>query len=231
MKKTAFTLAEVLITLVIIGVVAALTIPNLMQKYTDQETVKKLQKFYSNLSNAYSLAVKDNGPVDEWNLDGRTGTGSAQVYEILFKPYFKISRNCMLNKSEKCVPDTPYKNISGSSQYQWYVNDTHYKIVLDDGAHVWWSVNNSGTGFYINYDVNGKKEPNKWGIDTFEFWVNKGKMVPQGAGSRYNVSYYCSPNTDYVNGGLVCTAWVIYKGNMDYLHCNDLSWTGKDKCK
>ena len=29
----------------------------------------------------------------------------------------------------------------------------------------------------------------------------------------------------------VFTAGVIYNGNMDYLHCNDLSWHGKTKCK
>ena len=61
-----FTLAEVLITLVIIGVVAALTIPNLLQKYQEQATVKKVQKFYSTLSNAYSIAMKENGPASEW---------------------------------------------------------------------------------------------------------------------------------------------------------------------
>ena len=28
-----------------------------------------------------------------------------------------------------------------------------------------------------------------------------------------------------------CTAWVITNGNMDYLHCDNLSWQGKHKCK
>ena len=88
-KKRAFTLAEVLITLVIIGIVAALTIPNLMQKYTEQATVKSVQKFYSNLSNAYNLAMKENGPVGEWGLTGQDEQSAAKIYEILIKPYFK----------------------------------------------------------------------------------------------------------------------------------------------
>ena len=51
-NKKAFTLAEVLITLTIIGVIAAITIPNLMQKYTKHQYVVGLKKAYSELSNA-----------------------------------------------------------------------------------------------------------------------------------------------------------------------------------
>ena len=80
-RKNGFTLAEVLITLVIIGVIAALTIPNLMQKYQEQTTVKKVQKFYSTLSNAYSLAVKENGSVKDWGLRaGYTFEGAEKIY-------------------------------------------------------------------------------------------------------------------------------------------------------
>ena len=51
-RRTAFTLAEVLITLTIIGVIAALTIPNLMQKWHDHADVQKVKEAYSILNNA-----------------------------------------------------------------------------------------------------------------------------------------------------------------------------------
>ena len=53
LKRAAFTLAEVLITLGIIGVVAALTLPTVISNYKKQVTVPKLQKAYSTINNAF----------------------------------------------------------------------------------------------------------------------------------------------------------------------------------
>ena len=57
----AFTLAEVLVTLTIIGVVSAMTIPTLHQRHTEQATIKKVQKFYSTMFQAYQRAVSEHG--------------------------------------------------------------------------------------------------------------------------------------------------------------------------
>ena len=65
-KKAAFTLAEVLITLGIIGVVAAMTIPVLIGNYRKNATVAKLQKFYSVMNQAIKLAEVDNGEPSMW---------------------------------------------------------------------------------------------------------------------------------------------------------------------
>lgn len=65
-KKLAFTLAEVLITLGIIGVVAALTLPALISNYKKQETTARLKKFYSTMSQAIILSENDNGSSKEW---------------------------------------------------------------------------------------------------------------------------------------------------------------------
>jgi len=74
-KKNAFTLAEVLITLGIIGVVAALTMPSLITNYQKKQTVVRLQKAYSALSQAVKLSQAQNGDVQDWNWDyGPTGT-------------------------------------------------------------------------------------------------------------------------------------------------------------
>lgn len=59
--KFGFTLAEVLITLGIIGVVAALTIPNLLAHYQKQQTVIKLKKIYSNLQQSIRMATEEYG--------------------------------------------------------------------------------------------------------------------------------------------------------------------------
>lgn len=63
LKKTfAFTLAETLIVMGIIGVVAALTIPNLNSATADKEKVAKVQKLYSNLNDAFGRAQAVYGP-------------------------------------------------------------------------------------------------------------------------------------------------------------------------
>ena len=59
--KKGFTLAEVLITLGIIGVVAAMTIPTLMTKYAKQRTETQLVKFYSMMNQTLRMSVADNG--------------------------------------------------------------------------------------------------------------------------------------------------------------------------
>ena len=67
MKKSfAFTLAEVLISLGIIGVVAAMTLPALVQKKTNSEVEAKLKKIYSAMNQAILLSEIDNGPKEYW---------------------------------------------------------------------------------------------------------------------------------------------------------------------
>ncbi len=65
-KKAAFTLAEVLITLGIIGIVAAMTLPTLVQKKTNSEVEAKLKKIYSSMNQAIILSEIDNGPKEYW---------------------------------------------------------------------------------------------------------------------------------------------------------------------
>ena len=70
-KVLAFTLAETLIVMGIIGVVAALTIPNLNSSTGDKEKVVKVKKIYSNLNDAIGRAQAVYGPVEEW-VNGKT---------------------------------------------------------------------------------------------------------------------------------------------------------------
>ena len=77
----------------------------------------------------------------------------------------------------------------------------------------------------------------KVGVDIFYFklFYNKG-FVPTGALSmvpKYSEPFEqaCNRKSTSQYNGRACTAWVIYNENMDYLHCDDLSWGGKHKCK
>ena len=227
----AFTLAEVLITLVIIGVVAALTIPNLMQKYTEQTTVKKVQKFYSNLSNAYSLALKNNGTVKEWGITGYNTESAEKIYQTLFKPYFKIAKNCGTTNTGNCITNGWEKYRDNNPAHQPGSSKSYYKISLEDGMTVYFRARTEArANIYVYFDTNGAKNPNTWGEDLFLIFILNDKVFPSGnqsgAYSKYPFVPYCT-NKQY---GYGCTAWVVYKGNMDYLHCDGLTWNSRS-CK
>ena len=233
-NKFGFTLAEVLITLTIIGVIAALTIPNLMQRYQEQTTVNKVKKFYSTLSNAYSQAQKEYGTADEWGVNNTTEDASNKIYGLLFKPYFKISKNCGTNNSGGCIPNVVYKQLNNVNRIPYATTTTwgyYYSLILNDGSLVWFR---SGDNVFIFIDVNGKKEPNKIGVDMFVFSIkyNNSNIIQFGDYTGNNqLANYVNSNCLNKSIGWGCSAWLIYKGNMDYLHCNDLSWNGKNKCR
>ena len=66
--KKGFTLAEVLITLGIIGIVAAMTLPTLIQKYQDKSDYSQLQKVYSQLLQATLSVEQEYGSISEWGM-------------------------------------------------------------------------------------------------------------------------------------------------------------------
>ncbi|MCM1339485.1 MAG: type II secretion system GspH family protein, partial [Muribaculaceae bacterium] len=83
--KAAFTLAEVLITLGIIGVVAAMTIPNLMTSYRKHVIETRLQKFYSTMQQVYKLSELDNDGAESWDYS----LSSQAFFNKYYKNYLK----------------------------------------------------------------------------------------------------------------------------------------------
>ena len=246
----AFTLAEVLITLVIIGVVAALTIPNLMQKYQEQATVKKVQKVYSNISNAYAMAIKDNGLADEWDWGGLASPEGAQNALSKISPYLNKIKLCTNRNNPEsgtfCPEYVVFKSLDGSQAPAANYNSSGFfaKAMLPDGVMLMLTTVSKDCKFYYGtgqlastcgalfVDINGAKKPNQYGVDIFMFFLTKDSVIPRGTkNAAYSFETGCNKGITDHNNGSECAAWVVYKGNMDYLHCNDLSWTGKDKCK
>ena len=88
-RKIAFTLAEVLITLGIIGVVAALTIPTLMANHRKQVVETSLEKFYSTMNQAIKMAEVDYGDVRQWD---EFEYGALAWFEKYLKPYLKYTK-------------------------------------------------------------------------------------------------------------------------------------------
>ncbi len=93
-KRCAFTLAEVLITLGIIGVVAAMTLPALVTKYQQHVTVTRLKAFNSTMSQAFQRAKLDYGDFSNWdsNNTAHQNKDSSRIlswHEKYLLPYIK----------------------------------------------------------------------------------------------------------------------------------------------
>ena len=230
-REGAFTLAEVLITLGIIGVVAAMTMPSLIQNYQEKATVTKLKKCYSLVSQAYVSILNDEGGSDTLQA------GDDLEMMEKFGKYLKYQKTCGRNKG--CFPNVTYKSVTGNGYSKWEDDTTdRSRAILTDGTLIMFNKSAmwGGEGNYlyaqIYVDINGFKGPNQLGRDFFYFYISPEKIVPAGAKAleEKNEDQKFTKNCIQQNG-YACAAWVIYNENMDYLHCKDLSWDGKHSCK
>ena len=193
--KYGFTLAEVLITLVIIGVVAAMTIPTVISKIEERDTVTRVQKAYSTVAQAWAKFQTDNGCTgtvegcfqpDEFYNSNQNG------FHNRFLKYFNCVERIGTGKSLGNVdwlPETTY-NLSGSemdSSYYWYGvskraggSGSSAFFTLADGTifHIHMPDSSRKSG-YVFFDTNGKKGPNRIGKDQF----------PIGIGAYNNPEY------------------------------------------
>lgn len=92
LKTPAFTLAEVLITLGIIGIVAAMTLPTMIMNHRKQVTVNKVKKFYTVMSQATNSAIAEYGSMEDWQGFTTTKNGEEMQnwFDTYLKPYLKV---------------------------------------------------------------------------------------------------------------------------------------------
>lgn len=235
----AFTLAEVIIVVGIIGIIAELTIPTLIRKNEETTTVTRLKKVYAALSNAYNLAQQEDGNVMDWAPWNDDPAGSDLIIQKFLK-YLNVQKNCGVSPVG-CFYNGKYKQLNGTivdADDYLYLAYGDSGALLADGTSIkfdTYSPSSSASpgriGAFI-VDINGAQMPNQFGRDTFLFWLAQYKIIPVGAQSDafMDFSGACNKDLGGYGHGRGCAAWVIYNENMDYLHCSDLSWTGKTTC-
>lgn len=209
----AFTLAEVLITLGIIGVVSAMTLPTLINSYKKQQTVTHLQKVYTSLNQALRLAEAEYGPYEYWEIP-TLGSDSHQYYEKYWYPYFKILKSCETYSQCGYKSNFPWFSLKGSpSSTTFAANNRRVPFILSDGTLV--SISIAGgdelvRSSMILVDLNGNKLPNKYGIDVFQFDRVNGKGILPSCYTSSDADIYksCSRSGD----GICCVAKIISDG-------------------
>jgi type II secretory pathway pseudopilin PulG len=220
-RKTAFTLAETLITLGTIGVVAALTLPSLIQNYQEKALVNQLKVAYSILSQAYTQALEEHGPSKYWDIGARDTKGGADKLYQIMKPYFSDIEDCGIS-TKKCFYTGTYKALFNNS-WVWQPNtlQAYSRARLKNGISLaFWS---NGTGCQDDFcgkiyvDINGNKGPNQAGVDYFGFRLYTNKVVPDDLiGKTDSYGNTCKYKDTSNKNGSSCTAWVLLKENMDY---------------
>lgn len=184
----AFTLAEVLIVLGIIGIIAALTIPILMQTFQDSELSTATKAMTSILTQAANKASIDNGGI----ITGSDPDDSSNYY-YKFISEIKIVKSCPGTQSlvGSCwSANSHYLNDMNSDAADWVQYFTGY--ILANGSYLATYnhpiCNDSDSCIDLIFDVNGNRGPNIVGRDIFDAYITtKGFYIP----SYYD--YWCAP--------------------------------------
>lgn len=214
-RKAAFTLAEVLITLGIIGVVAAMTLPAVMNNTKNKELETQLKKSYSVLQNAINLMNYERG-----ELVIPANTDNAVLGKEL-KKYLNLAKDCGIAdcESKYGTDDNGELAFNYSDHYRTYNNAVKMNnAFLDDGQFILTDsmfIMIECSGYAVNklllitVDVNGyHKGPNRWGHDLFTFQITaNGKFLPAGAvGTSFtSKNLYCSETSTSTTNGIGCT--------------------------
>ena len=223
-KKVAFTLAEVLITLGIIGIVAALTIPNLVVKYQRKVMQTRFQKAYSILTEVNTRMIAENiNQYRDFVLTEKDENGK----------YSEEARNrqldtlaSFLNGAKVCngsyyscsgiedaydFPDKIHKTLDGQNNAH-IAADAYMKktVITNDGMDIWAGGLQFGIDKYY-VDTNGYNNgPNKLGYDLFRFVINSnGTVTPEKDSGARNKCSFISPaeSAAYLGFGCAYYAW------------------------
>ena len=153
-QPPAFTLAEVLITLGIIGIVAAMTLPSLVGKYQKKVTVERLKKVYTVLSQAVLMSVKDHEAIEYWNFE----LSSQEFMDTYLKPYFQNIAS-EITSSDTAKNSKKYALADGTTFSGWMFKNPN-------------PANHDITTFYrLEVDINGEQKPNLAGRDIFYYYI------------------------------------------------------------
>lgn len=185
--KRAFTLAETLITLGIVGVVVAITIPTLIANYQKQVFANKLAQTYSILNQAIDMAITEHGEPKNWEWDEKYDSGIRDIKWVnkYLYPYLKGQKI----PGEQRLPTQyvyTYETLDGT-EYNG-TGRIHVEYVMNNGT----VLTSRGGGYdwsddpwvWLEIDLNGKNGPNVKGKDIFNLFFYSEK--------RFHSAYWVS---------------------------------------
>jgi len=168
----AFTLAEILITLGIIGIVAAMTLPSVINKIEESVFTNQYKKLYSTLSNVVNKTNSDQDFIFTYISAGSWASNVGVLWANL-----NIVKTC--TAAERCWTQDTVLGLNGDNinSSDWFFNSVKTKSakILADGTVISGlnPVTPDGSELYEQFlvDLNGKKGPNKLGRDIHELVI------------------------------------------------------------
>ena len=206
-SKQAFTLSDVLLTLVTIAIVALLVISPLLKNVQDAENKTAAKKALSVANQSYKISQIDNGG-GFGAYDGGTSTKAVDKFNAL-KSQLKVINDCAFGASAqgKCWAN------SGVGLKDYYVTGC-WRTSNDGSAFTNASFTTADGMFWMLYsqsittadellfiDVNGNKKPNDWGKDVFIFKMNDTNITPLSGGCgnlKHNDGTAVSTTTEFL---------------------------------
>ena len=213
-KYIAFTLAEVLITLTVVGIVATMTIPVLMSTIKKNTLKSQYKKAYSTFQLALKEAITDYGyrPACAYSSShSHDNSGCNKFWRTLYKKY-KVIQHCPGHAyRDGCIPNykgsdevvvdqgnnIPSSNFPPGFNGNTIRNNSDVHVMNDGTIFIKYGGNLNVSYPIIGVDINGQKGPNKWGCDLYAFtlYYKQNSDVPEikimsniedGCGSYYN---------------------------------------------
>ncbi|MBR2525905.1 type II secretion system protein [bacterium] len=195
----AFSLAETLIALVIIGVVAAITIMVLIPDTKGKERIVKLQRAYSILANAYENTATKFGPIIDW------GTINSESFGYTIGNSMRVAKNCStatdLTTINDCIPGCPKIYTTAKNLLDVCTSGNVAKLMTDDGFSYAFQIESSscdinvtdnsekansalkqvcGTAMTDIFSTKKGNNKNLYGVDLFLFYITRDGIYPAG---------------------------------------------------
>ena len=165
-KDFGFTLSEVLITLGIIGVVAAITLPVVINKINDIKFNSQRKKALSAIEQVYWQIYEEHGAFPE----GLCSINDSKCFGELFKQKLKADYETEWYPSTDELPECwKNKNVANRSEQ-------HYCFSTMDNIFYDFDMEYKDRAPIINIDVNGSNKPNKWGKDIYSIRITDRKF-------------------------------------------------------
>ncbi len=172
-KKFAFTLSEVLLTLGIIGVISALTVPTLINSYQRKSQAVQLRKTINDIASAVDMLITE---------EGKTKFSATTEYANLdnfVKNRLKTIKQCSSSETNKCFASENYATINTDSTEEFKCGGNSY--ILANSAAICMQKTAAYSGVTVVVDTNGQDGPNIGGRDMFTFVITKdGEIVGTG---------------------------------------------------
>ena len=232
---TAFTLAEVLIVLAVIGIIAAISIPTLLQNIDNKQNKTAWKKAFADLSQVnLQILQENNGNIKGVFTDKSDGQATENLKNA-FASKLNVVKNCSGTpllyggsghgaSKEGCwhMGVGAVRFLNGQNQLtEADFTEEGPGLILSNGALIRFIVEKSDcsqtAGNYkrcghIAVDVNGFKKPNTIGKDIFFVNITENSLIPFGADGNYNIATNCvEGSTDSANSGYACAAKYLYE--------------------